>query len=57
MLDEFLTREGIGDKEKDPRQQNALAVSDAAMRTLRTIVAKDMADAAQKVVAAAKGGA
>ena len=43
-FDEFLTREGIGHKEKNPRQQNALAVSDAAMRTLRTTMGKDIAD-------------
>ena len=44
VFDEFLKSEDIGHREKDPRQQNALAVSDAAMRTLRTSMAKDMAD-------------
>jgi len=40
----LLDDKGIGHKEKDPKQVNALAVSDAAMRTLRASMAKDMTE-------------
>ena len=40
----LLDDKGIGHKEKDPKQINALAVSDAAMRTLRASMAKDMTE-------------
>ncbi len=38
----LLDDKGIGHKEKDPKQINALAVSDRAMGTLRSSIAKDM---------------
>ncbi len=38
----LLDDKGIGHKEKDPKQINALAVSDRAMGTLRASIAKDM---------------
>ncbi len=44
VFQKLLDDKGIGHKEKDPKQVNALAVSDAAMRTLRASMAKDMAD-------------
>ena len=39
----LLDDKGIGHREKDPKQTNALAVSDRAMGTLRASMAKDMA--------------
>lgn len=41
---ELLKRERIGHREKDPRQQIALTVSEAAMRTLRASMGQDIAD-------------
>ena len=38
----LLDDKGIGHREKDPKQVNALAVSDRAIGTLRSIMAKDM---------------
>lgn len=40
----FLDRNNIGHREKDPKQVNALAVSDRAIGTLRASMAKEMAD-------------
>ena len=40
----LLDDRGIGHRVKDPKQINSLAVSDAAMRTLRTSMAKDMTE-------------
>ena len=43
VFQKLLDDKGIGHKEKDPKQVNALAVSDRAMGTLRAMMAKDMA--------------
>ena len=44
VFEDFLRSEDIGHREKDPKQINALAVADAAIKNVRASMAKDMAD-------------
>ena len=48
-FEEFLDKNNIGHREKNPKQINALAVSDKAISTLKSIIAKGMTESGSGV--------